>query len=118
MDGKGKMHQLPCKIYRNKVERAWGGHGQQRQLVDPGLRDMVSESWRRCLEHGIEPGSTLPPCAADDEARLEGLRELNHELLVASQNTWRLLADLLNDTEGMLLVTDPRGVILEVSGSP
>lgn len=114
----GRTRRQSSKLYRNKVERAWEAMASSGQLVDPGLRDLVSESWRRCLQHGIEPGSTLPPCAVDDEARLEGLREINHELLLASQNTWRLLADLLNDTEGMLLVTDPRGVILDVSGSP
>ncbi len=114
----GRTRRQSNKLYRSKVERAWEAMAVSGQLVDQGLRDLVSESWKRCLQQGMAPGSTLPPCAADDDARLEGLRELNHELLLASQNTWRLLADLLDGIDGMLLVTDPRGVILDVSGSP
>lgn len=114
----GRTRRQSSKLYRSKVERAWEEMASSGQVVDQGLRDLVVDSWRRCLQHGVAPASTLPPCAANDEARLDGLRELNHELLLASQNTWRLLADLLDGTEGMLLVTDPRGVILDVCGSP
>ena len=114
----GRTRRQSNKLYRSKVERAWEAMAVSGQLLDQGLRDLVSESWKRCLQQGMAPASTMPPCAADDEARLEGLRELNHELLLASQNTWRLLADLLDGIDGMLLVTDARGVILDVSGSP
>lgn len=114
----GRTRRQSSKLYRSRVERAWEAMATSGKLVDPGLRDLVSDSWRRCLEAGVQPAIGQPPCAADDETRLEALRAANHELLLASENTWRLLADLLGGIDGMLLVTDPRGVILDARGSP
>lgn len=115
--GLGRTRRQGSKLYYSQVQRAWEQMALTGAVGDSSLRGLVSESWARCLQHGVVPTSELLPCAADD-ARLAEMRESNSELLLASQNSWRVLGDILAGTESMMIVADAQGVILDACGSP
>ncbi|MBI5614956.1 MAG: sigma-54-dependent Fis family transcriptional regulator [Gammaproteobacteria bacterium] len=105
------------KIYRRQVERAWSSMLDTGEVADGRVRDVIRQSWMRCLHHGVAPVAGRPPLVGNG-ARLETLRQANEELLLASQNTWQLLADVLADTNSVMIVSDPQGAILDICGTP
>ena len=105
------------KNYRRQVERAWSAMLDTGELGDSHVRDVIRESWLRCLHQGVAPVAGRPPLIGEG-GRLEALRQANEELLLASQNTWQLLSDVLADTNSMMIVSDPHGTILDICGAP
>ncbi len=112
----GRTPRQTQQHYRGRVERAWHAMTQSGEVADGVLREVVAASWRRCRARGVEPIEQLPPRVAEATG-FEELQSANRELLLASQNTWDLLTDVLTDTQSVLVVADPRGVILDVSGA-
>jgi len=105
-------------VFRKRVEAAWN------QFVTEGecetsawLRDVIHDSWRRCRNVGVEHTQHYPPLVAKGE-RLELLKYQNEELLLATQNTWTMLSDILADSESILSVAEPNGVLLDICGNP
>ncbi len=113
----GRTRRQSGKLQHLQIEQAWEHMALTGTVNDQGLRKLVSDSWSRCLAQGVLPTSDLLPRAADASG-LARLRESNSELLLASQNSWQLLGDILADTESMMLVADAQGVILDACGSP
>ncbi len=111
-----RTRRQSARRYRAEVERAWDVMTSTGQLVDDHLREHVAASWRRCLEAGVRPATQLPDVVAGGDA-LSERHAGNRELMLAAQNTWRLLADILSDAQSVLIVADPDGVVLDVSGN-
>ena len=114
----GRTPREADRLYRRLVERAWVAlvDGRMSQ-VDPNVRDLVRDSWLRCLAMGVEPLAQRPLRRAAGDS-LEALRDANVDLLRAFQNTWRVLGDLLADTQSCLIVADAAGTMLDICGSP
>lgn len=113
----GRTPREADRLYRKQVERAWLSLVERGGEVDPKLREVVRESWLRCLAMGVEPIAQRP-ARHDRPAALEQLRDHNLELLRAFQHTWRVLGDILSDTQSCLIVADASGTILDICGSP
>lgn len=105
------------RIFRKQVERGWNQFVANGDCDTASVRDVVRDSWRRCRDEGVEAVRGCSPLMAKGH-KLEQLKRENEELLLASQHTWKMLADILVDTESMLLVAEPNGVILDVCGNP
>ena len=114
----GRTPREADRLYRKQVERAWVAlvDGRLAQ-VDPNVRDLVRDSWLRCLAMGVQPLAQRPLQRAAGDS-LEALRDANADLLRAFQNTWRVLGDLLADTQSCLIVADAAGTMLDICGSP
>jgi transcriptional regulator of acetoin/glycerol metabolism len=79
------------------------------------VRGVIEESWQRSLKSGVNAhckGSNL--VASPDD--LYELRLKNDDLLAASAQTFRRVAEVLGDAATMLVITDRNGVVLDVGG--
>ena len=114
----GRTPREADRLYRKQVERAWVALVDGRSNdIDPNVRDLVRDSWLRCLAMGVEPLGQRPLRRAGGNS-LEALRDANADLLRAFQNTWRVLGDILSDTQSCLIVADAAGTMLDICGSP
>lgn len=113
----GRTPREADRLYRRQVERAWQAMVERGAATDTQIRDVIRHSWTRCLQLGIEPVSQRPP-VHDGQGALEALREANADLLQATQNTWRVLGDILSESQSCLLVSDANGTLLDVCGRP
>ena len=111
----GRTPREADRLYRKQVERAWQLMVERGLKADVQVRDVIRDSWARCLEIGVEPVTQRP---RDRGTALAALREANAELLQASENTWRVLGDILSQSQSCLLVADASGTLLDVCGSP
>jgi len=112
----GRTPREADRLYRRQVERAWQAmidHGPSANLQ---VRDVIRDSWLRCVHLGIEPKGQKPRARGVGDS-LEALRHANEELLQASENTWRVLGDILSQSHSCLLVADASGTLLDVRGS-
>ncbi|MEQ8492870.1 MAG: sigma 54-interacting transcriptional regulator, partial [Gammaproteobacteria bacterium] len=111
-----RTRRQSARRYRAEVERAWDTMTSTGEVIASGLRDHVSASWRRCLAAGVQPATQLPR-VVDGASGLAERHSTNRELMLAAENTWRLLADILSDTHSVLIVADADGVVLDVAGN-
>ena len=84
--------------------------------VDPTLRPVVSESWRRSLRSGLDPERSLARLPLDD-ARLADARTA-HPLAVGMPVIRRLLVEEAAEAGLLVAVSDAAGQLLWVEGDP
>lgn len=113
--GIGRTPREADRLYRRQVERAWQTMVERGTASDPQVRDVIRDSWSRCLQLGIEPVGQRPR-GQDGHGVLDALRDANADLLQATQNTWRVLGDILGQSQSCLLVSDANGTLLDVCG--
>ena len=94
---------------------AWERFVTGEPLVAAPLSKFLLSSWQRSLRSGVEPHSRLAPLTAAGD-QLEQLRRRNHDLLWAAQGLFLASAHLLARSGSIMLLTDPKGVVLEVAG--
>lgn len=82
--------------------------------LDRSLRPLVVESWRRSVDSGIDPESTLAPIRLDDE-RLALIRA-THPLAPVMPVIRRLLVDPAAESGLLVAVSDAAGRLLWVEG--
>jgi len=99
------------------ITRAWekflSGDGMPRNAVPR----MVEDSWRRCLEQGVDPVQRSAPLAFDEDA-LRGLKLRNQDLIQAARPVMAQAREFLVESRTVMVLTDPDGVILWVEGDP
>ncbi|MCR6632456.1 MAG: sigma-54-dependent Fis family transcriptional regulator [Magnetospirillum sp.] len=94
-------------------EKFLSGDGMPHDAV----RRMIEDSWRRCLEQGVNPIRVAAPLAVDGD----GLRSLQHrhsDLIEAAKPVMAQAREFLAESGTMMILTDPTGVILWVEGDP
>lgn len=98
-----------------QIERARHAVLDLAQPAPSGTPDWLARSWRRCLDRGFQPGDAL---VFDGVAAAERARVLdhNHRLLQAARPVIRSLAEAVAGTRYFTLLTDARGVVIDVSG--
>lgn len=84
--------------------------------VDPALRPVVSDSWRRSVRSGVDPERSLARLRLDD-ARLAESRA-THPLAVGMPVIRRLLVEEAADAGLLVAVSDAAGQLLWVEGDP
>ncbi|WP_375424160.1 GAF domain-containing protein [uncultured Friedmanniella sp.] len=82
--------------------------------LDRSLRPLVVDSWRRSVESGVDPESTLAPIRLDD-ARLAQIRA-SHPLALVMPVIRRLLVDPAAESGLLVAVSDAAGRLLWVEG--
>jgi len=83
--------------------------------VDRGLRPLVVESWRRSVDHGVDPELAAPPIRLPQD-RLTELRAA-HPLAAAMPVIRRLLLESAADAGLLVAVSDAAGQLLWVEGA-
>lgn len=84
--------------------------------MDPGLRPVVSDSWRRSVRSGVDPEHSLAPLRLDDER--VALARASHPLAAAMPVIRRLLVEEASDAGLLVAVSDAAGQLLWVEGDP
>jgi transcriptional regulator of acetoin/glycerol metabolism len=100
-----------------KIMAAWeeflSGHAPQPNA----LRSLIDDSWRRCLDVQVDPTRGQAPTPVD-EATLHSLQHQHRELLAAGKQVMAMARDFLAETNTIMILTDPNGMILGVEGDP
>ncbi|HEY5582835.1 MAG TPA: GAF domain-containing protein, partial [Rhodoferax sp.] len=81
------------------------------------LRCLIDDSWRRCLDVQVDPARKQAPSPVN-EAALTSLQHQHRELLTAGKQVMAMARDFLAETETIMILTDPAGMILSVEGDP
>lgn len=100
-----------------KIMAAWDGFLSGNAPQANALRCLIDDSWRRCLEVQVDPGrnQALPPV---NEDALNSLQQQHRELLIAGKQVMAMARDFLAETETIMILSDPNGMILGVEGDP
>ncbi|MBL4783106.1 MAG: sigma-54-dependent Fis family transcriptional regulator [Porticoccaceae bacterium] len=113
----GRMPIESEASFRRQVDIAWTDFVNKGECRPGQVRDVIHDSWQRCLNRGVEFTQHYPPMVASG-TQLDLLKQENEELLLASHNTWQMLSDILSDSESFLTVAESNGVLLDVCGDP
>ncbi len=100
-----------------QVDTAWTNFVNKGECKPGQVREVIYNSWQRCKTRGVECTQHYPSMAATGD-RLDSLKQDNEELLLASQNTWQMLSDILSDSASFLTVAESNGVLLDICGDP
>ena len=101
---------------RRTVEAAWQDYIAGRPVAATAARKLVLDSWARCRQYGINPASGRAPHVGTGKP-FEDLLDDNAELLVAAYHTWEVLSESLAASDSVFVVSDPRGILLDVRGN-
>ena len=86
------------------------------EAVRPGvLEQTIEHSWKRCLAFGLED-RRRPDFDGLSARRLTEAREQNRALALQALPVMENLYEQIVDTESMILLTDPRGLVLHSIG--
>lgn len=81
------------------------------------VRELIANSWRRCLSQGVNPEQLSAPVLATEGA-LHILLQNNHALMTCARPVTTQARVLLRDLESILILTEHNGIILDVVGDP
>ncbi len=99
------------------VMRAWERFLSGEGMPNNAVRRMVEDSWRRCLDQGVNPIRSAAPLVVDPDG-LDRLRRQYADLIEAARPVMANAREFLAESGTMMILTDPRGVILSVEGDP
>src|SRR5665647_404371 len=116
-ESKRSSQRLSNPQNNQKIMAAWDGFLSGNAPQANALRCLIDDSWRRCLEVQVDPGrnQALPPV---NEDALNSLQQQHRELLIAGKQVMAMARDFLAETETIMILTDPNGMILGVEGDP
>ena len=98
------------------VDHAWekflctGGN-----TADLPVRDIIANSWERCLSQGVNPKQQAAPLMAYESA-LHDLQQSNSELIDCSRPVLEQASLFLRNLETILFLTDYQGLNLQIVG--
>ena len=116
---RSKMTNQKAGFYSQKeVDNAWdkflcSGGG----VEDLKIRELIINSWERCLTEGVNPEQKTAPILAS-EGKLNTLFQHNKELLDCARPVIQQAQTFLRDLDTILFITDYQGVNLEITGDP
>lgn len=119
MSQSAKETDISTHFYSQKdIDQAWDNFlcsgGVSKDLP---VREMIANSWERCLSQGVNPEQTAAPLLAT-EGTLHILRQKNTELMKCARPVLAQARVFLRDLETILILTDYNGVNLDVVGDP
>jgi transcriptional regulator of acetoin/glycerol metabolism len=94
---------------------SWESFMEGRESGARQIRDMVNESWRRCLSADVDHRRyrAPSPIAQDD---FQVLREHCSDLIDASAPVMASARDFLHETGTVMVLADPAGTVLSLEG--
>jgi len=113
----GPNQRLSNPHNNRAIMAAWDSFLSGNAAPPNALRCLIDDSWRRCLAEQVDPRlrQALPPV---NEDALNSLQHQHRELLAAGKQVMAMAKDFLAETETIMLLTDPNGMILDEVGDP
>ena len=96
---------------------AWERFLQNGEVAPNTLRAPIERSWSRCLSAGVDPARIQAPTVLPAE-ELMTLRALHRDLIEASVPVMAQAREFLSESGTILMLTDPRGIVLQTEGDP
>ncbi|GAW92983.1 sigma-54-dependent Fis family transcriptional regulator [Calderihabitans maritimus] len=103
------------KELSRKLEKSWETFVTYRDLETSRVRNVIGESWRRCEERGINPQLLRAMIVLTDDELAE--IRMKNELIQVSEPYLRLLADIIEGTNHLVVLCDAKGRILQIYGN-
>ena len=94
---------------------AWEKFLSGEGLPHDAVRRLIEDSWRRCVEQGVDPGCQAAPLAVHGD-ELHSLQTGFSELIEAARPVMENARDFLIESGTVMVLTDPAGVILWIEG--
>ncbi len=111
------LAQICSRDYERMVGRVWERFVSDCPVNGNAVRDVVMESWRRCREQGVNPGTRSAPMHVAG-AGVERLHLENSDLHDAVRACIPPIVPYLVDSRTILIISDPNGTLLSVDGDP
>ena len=108
---------LYTRAYFRDVGRAWERFLSACPVDESGVRNVVLESWTRCLQQGVDPRRSAAPVVVDGDA-LVSFYDQNGPLYAAISACIAPAITQLADTGMVLITSDARGTLLTTHGDP
>ena len=105
----------PFNINPGKVDLAWDRYVNCGELPKNSIRKIISDSWARCLEDGVDPSSSKT-CLSVNDKTYQTLLKDNAQLVEAAKPVMEHARDLLAGSGSMMILADRNGICLHVEG--
>ena len=105
----------PYNINPGKVDLAWDRYVNCGELPKNSIRKIVSDSWARCLEDGVDPSSSKTRLSVNDKTYKILLKD-NAQLVEAAKPVMEHARNLLAGSGSMMILADKNGICLHVEG--
>lgn len=105
----------PYNINPGKVDLAWDRYVNCGELPKNSIRKIISDSWARCLEDGVDPSSGKTRLTVNDKTYQALLKE-NIQLVEAAKPVMEHARNLLAGSGSMMILADKNGICLHVEG--
>jgi len=116
MDPRSRM-MFPNPVQERLVHKAWEAAVRGEARGGRSLRDLVGDSWQRCLQAHVDPLLRVGPNPVSPED-LALLREARRDVLHASAPVMACARDYLAEAGSIMILTDANGMILASEGDP
>ncbi len=93
---------------------SWEFLNKYKKIPKNKMRNVIKESWRRCLENKLDPQKLLIKRISDEE--LIQRREKHSELLSTAQPIMRKLFEFIRGSGSVVVLTDEDGIVLDSFG--
>ncbi|GJM05843.1 MAG: sigma-54-dependent Fis family transcriptional regulator [marine bacterium B5-7] len=107
--------RTPFNINPGKVDLAWDRYVNCGELPKNSIRKIVSDSWARCLEDGVDPSSSKTRLSVNDKTYQTLLKD-NAQLVEAAKPVMEHARNLLAGSGSMMILADKNGICLHVEG--
>ncbi|MBH2010191.1 MAG: sigma-54-dependent Fis family transcriptional regulator [Xanthomonadaceae bacterium] len=113
-----EQHQRLSNPQNNRaIMAAWDRFLSGDTPPSNALRCLIDDSWRRCLEVHVDP-ARQQAASPVNESTLHSLQHQHRELLGAAKQVMAMARDFLAQSETIMMLSDPNGMILGVEGDP
>lgn len=108
---------LDSRAQKN-IDHAWTRFlGMEASAKELPVRDVIANSWERCLSRGVNPEQKAAPLLASEDS-LYAQRLRNKDLLDCAQPVLQQASHFLRDLDTLLFLTDYQGLNLHIVGDP
>lgn len=108
------LSRLQSREYRYDLEKHWDKLLSGEQILDPKVRPVVLESWRRCKAEGIDPSKAVAPLVELDANGGPSVSEKRMRNII--QKSLKSVGHYLEETQSVLIGTDRQGQLFFVEG--
>jgi transcriptional regulator of acetoin/glycerol metabolism len=98
-----------------KIRESWERFLKDGEHSPDALRCLVADSWQRCVGANVDP-AIYQAASPLQERDVADLRHHHQGLIEACKPVMMLARDFLSETGTIMVLTDDRGVVLDVEG--
>jgi PAS domain S-box-containing protein len=99
---------------KEPMKKEWNQFIKNGERAENTVRDIIFKSWQRCKKYGVDPFGGLGK--RENEAVIKRIIKENEDLIQIARPFMEELASLVKNSNFAVVLTDPRGMIMEFAG--